>query len=603
MNTGRKIFWRGVTVMREEWFGREVTASLELSPIAWRDSIAMLAKEVQSLLPAGGLLIIDADRVNQATWLSLLSGLHHALPRQGVSSALKTSLIGRPELLTGSAQVIIVPFPGSIFGLQGTGLPDGKVVVIPASSAAYERLALAEPVTVPALPTAAAGEQPGRYDTSQLKKALAAVPPLTRQIFLAAALFDTVAAPLTYRLLADTFNISEDDLEDIILASGGLLHISESSDVTPLLVTVPHRDEALALLSRVPLTKRQNMYSKVLRHIDWQSATERQIALHLPAGLLEKGERRLGISLLKELQAKKVWQAAKPAELVSWSRMFSSYRLYSVSQAVLDYSLKQFPASRDLWHAKLDIVSSWVSSKPDMAALAHAVYRTITELWPDDDKAKLIRAKLEMATGSLDKAKDLLRTVREKALPNSSSPLWEALQFASRSGWIFPGLIFGGPVGLVAAAVAFNNVRKNAFAAPKEERKADYQTLTQWRTQADIAKGRGDTKNAAQWYTALLDHGHTTIQSSVALAEIALQEGNLKKVLDYTGRVLAKDAENPDALWVSAQALVALAQGRKQEEYRKQAELQLALLTEVDPEREEANNLYRQVKEQTDKKK
>lgn len=40
--------------------------------------------------------------------------------------------------------------------------------------------------------------------------------------------------------------------------------------------------------------------------------------------------------------------------------------------------------------------------------------------------------------------------------------------------------------------------------------------------------------------TTPLEHGQQTIQSAVSLAEIALQEGNLKKVIDYTWQVLPR---------------------------------------------------------------
>ena len=589
--------------MREEWFGREVAGEMELSPLEWRESITLLEQDVQSLLPVGGLVIVDTDTVNHATTLSLLVGLHHVLRKKGVNAEVKASLLGRPELLTGEEKVAIVPFPGSVYGLQGAGLPDGKVVVIPASSAAYERLALAEPVTVPALPMTATGHQQVRRDTEPLKQALAAQSTITRQVFLAVALLDAFAAPPTYHLLASTFGISEDDLEDIIVSSDGLLTLSESSDVAPVFVTVPDRDSALALLARVPLEKRHKMCSKVLRHINWQNAIERQIALHLPAGLLEKGERRLGMHVMQELAEKKVWQLAEPGQLVSWSHIFSSYRLYSISMAVLDYSLQKFPTSHDLWSAKLDIASRLAASKPDMVNLAHGVYQKIITQWPDDDKAKMIRAKLELLTGNLDKAGNLLQVIRKKALPSSSSSLFAALNLTARTGWSFPGLLFGAPFGLIAGAAAFMGKQKDDFAVKKklfadkqqDKRRLDHATLTQWQTQAEIAKSRGDSKNASLWYTTLLEHGQQTIQSAVSLAEIALQEGNLKKVIDYTGQVLAKDAENPDALWTRAQALLTLAKDKKRADYREQAIQDLKLLLEVDPEKDEARTLYETV--------
>ena len=604
--------------MREEWFGREVAGEMELSPLQWRDSISILVQDVQNLLPVGGLVIVDTDTVNHATVLSLLVGLHHALKKSGVKADVKASLLGRPELLTGEEQVAIVPFPGSVYGLQGAGLPDGKVVVIPASSAAYERLALTEPVTVPALPMTASGHLE-RRDTDPLKQALAAQPDITRQVFLAVALLDAFAAPPTYRLLANTFDMSEDDLEDIIVLSDGILALSESSDIAPVFVTIPDRNAAQTLLTRVPLEKRHKMCSKVLRHIDWQNATERQIGLHLPAGLLEKGERRLGIFIMKELTEQKVWQRAEPGQLVSWSHICSSYRLYSFSLVVLDYSLQKFPASHDLWSAKLTIVSRLAVSKPDMVKLAQDVYQKIIARWPDDDKAKMIRAKLELLSGNLDKAGNLLRVIRKKALPSSSSPLFAALNHTSRTGWGFPGLLVGGAAALriAAGAVALLEEKKgfvtakkktfaeykdnflemkNAFAVKKQDkRKPDHATLTQWQTQAEIAKSRGDSKNAILWFTTLLEHGQQTIRSSVSLAEIALQEGNLNQVIDYTGQVLAKDAENPDALWTRAQALLTLAKDKKRADYREQAVQDLELLLEVDPEKAEARTLYETV--------
>ena len=58
--------------MHEEWFGREVAGEMELSPLEWRESITLLEQDVQSLLPVGGLVIVDTDTVNHATTLSLL---------------------------------------------------------------------------------------------------------------------------------------------------------------------------------------------------------------------------------------------------------------------------------------------------------------------------------------------------------------------------------------------------------------------------------------------------------------------------------------------------------------------------------------------------
>ena len=271
--------------------------------------------------------------------------------------------------------------------------------------------------------------------------------------------------------------------------------------------------------------------------------------------------------------------------------------------AVLDYSLQKFPTSHDLWSAKLDIASRLAASKPDMVNLAHGVYQKIITQWPDDDKAKMIRAKLELLTGNLDKAGNLLQIIRKKALPSSSSSLFAALNLTARTGWSFPGLLFGAPFGLIAGAAAFMGKQKDDFADKKklfadkqqDKRRLDHATLTQWQTQAEIAKSRGDSKNASLWYTTLLEHGQQTIQSAVSLAEIALQEGNLKKVIDYTGQVLAKDAENPDALWTRAQALLTLAKDKKRADYREQAVQDLELLLEVDPEKDEARTLYETV--------